>query len=160
MNVISDTVKVLFDCSYSLKLVIYNCCHPMKTSSNRSIRCRSNFGSKQEPWWSTLIKLTALIWFGLFLMSGYTAWFFKHFHLGLNGEMKSTITDKKKKKLSSMTTYGKINCKEISRKTLLRVIKQCFNSRKERNMFHVASYLTLTMATFSVELLYHLKLVY
>ena len=44
------------------------------------------------------IKLTALIWFGLFLMSGYTAWFFKHFHLGLNGEMKSTITDKKKKK--------------------------------------------------------------
>lgn len=59
-----------------------------------------------------------------------------------------------------MTTYGKINCKEISRKTLLRIIKQCFNSRKERNMFHVASYLTLTMATFSVELLYHLKLVY
>ena len=48
------------------------------------------------------IKLTALIWFGLFLMSGYEVWFFKHFHLGLNGEMKSKITDKKKKKLSSI----------------------------------------------------------
>lgn len=74
--------------------------------------------------------------------------------------MKSTITDKKKKAILYRQPTGKIICKEISRKTLLRIIKQCFNSRKEQNMFHVASYLTLTMATFSVELLYHLKLVY
>lgn len=58
------------------------------------------------------ITLTALIWFGLFLMSGYKAWFFKQFHLGLNGEMKSTITDKKKKAILYDNLREKLTAKK------------------------------------------------
>lgn len=71
---ITDTVEVFFNLTYSLNLVIYNCFHPPKTSSNRKYKLSVNiWGRNKNHYIMANIKLTALIWFGLFLVLGYKA---------------------------------------------------------------------------------------
>lgn len=123
---ITDTVEVFFNLTYSLNLVIYNCFHPPKTSSNRKYKLSVNiWGRNKNHYIMANIKLTALIWFGLFLVLGYKAWFLT-FLFGAQWRKKSTLNNIKKAILYRQPT-GKINCKRNKPKNfMLYIIKQWF----------------------------------